>query len=227
MKRRSFLWGLILVLFLLAGIGGGIYYGYQQQNYIASDIAQVKAPTATITAETTGKLDWKVHSGDVVQADEVIGSLSPIPSLTAPSPLLSTSGASDLSGKSPAREIKSPISGTILESLPPAKRITAGGMPLAIVADLSDLHIVAYVDESNIAGVKKGQQVDIHLDAEPGITFKGKVDRIGDRAGNPESGRATTGGTKEVQRVPVYIEADFQDHEVVYGMNAAVKIHKS
>ncbi len=223
MRRRSFLWGLILLLFLLAGIGSGIYYGYQQQNYIMSDIAQVKAPMAILTAEATGKLDWKVHGGEAVKAGEVIGSLTPIPSPSVPSPLLSGAGTSNLSGKSPAQEIKSPISGTVLESLPSSNRITVGGVPLAMVADLSDLHIVAYVDESKITGVKKGQQVDIHLDAEPGITFKGKVDRIGDQAGDLKS---TTSSTKEVQRVPVYIEADFQDHEIVYGMNAAVKIHK-
>ncbi|MFD1426859.1 multidrug resistance efflux pump [Kroppenstedtia sanguinis] len=225
--RRSFVWGSILALFLLAGIGGGIYYGYQQLNYVSSDIAQVSAPSTTITADTTGRLDWKVHSGDVVQADEVIGSLSPIPSLSAaPSPL-SSSGKSNPSGGSPDQEIKSPIRGTILESIPASKGITTGEMPLAMIADLSKLHILAYVDESDIAEVKKGQQAEIHLDAEPGITFQGKVDRIGNQAGKPGSDASSTGSTKEVQRVPVYIDVDFQDHEVVYGMNAVVKIHKS
>ena len=104
MRRRSFLWGLILLLFLLAGIGSGIYYGYQQQNYIMSDIAQVKAPMAILTAEATGKLDWKVHGGEAVKAGEVIGSLTPIPSPSVPSPLLSGAGTSNLSGKSPPRK---------------------------------------------------------------------------------------------------------------------------
>ena len=85
MRRRSFLWGSILVLFLLAGIGGGIYYGYQQLNYISVRHRPGEGTHGHLTADATGKLDWKVHSGDVVQADEVIGSLSPIPSPLCPS----------------------------------------------------------------------------------------------------------------------------------------------
>lgn len=240
--KRSLVLGSIVLLFLLAVMGGGSYYWHLHQSYIVTEIAQVKAPTDIITAESTGMLDWKVRTGDFVKADEVLGSLSPIqPSpLASPLPLsgdnqkkeppIGTSAPGEMTQPAgTSQKIRTPINGSIIRSIPPSEQVTVQGMPLAMVADLSDLYIMAYVDESRIAEVEKGRAVDIRLDADPDTLLKGKVLKIGKKAGDtfPEAAKARSGNhPKEVQRIPVYIEVDFQDHDVALGMNAHVKIHK-
>jgi HlyD family secretion protein len=82
-------------------------------------------------------------------------------------------------------EIFSPITGVIIEKLIEEGQIIAsgisnvsGGTPLAIIADLSRLFIIADVDETDIGSVKLNQNVTLSADAFPGMTFQGKVRRI-------------------------------------------------
>jgi HlyD family secretion protein len=53
-----------------------------------------------------------------------------------------------------------------------------GGASIMVLSDLSHLFILADVDESEIGGVVKDQDVDITADAFPGKRFSGKVIRI-------------------------------------------------
>ena len=82
-------------------------------------------------------------------------------------------------------EIFAPISGVLIEKLVEQGQIissgisnVSGGTPLAAVADMSRLFIIADVDETDIGSVHIGQQVKITADAYPGKTFTGKVRRI-------------------------------------------------
>jgi HlyD family secretion protein len=82
-------------------------------------------------------------------------------------------------------EIFAPISGVILEKMVEVGQIIAsgisnvsGGTALATIADISNLFIVADVDETDIGQVQTGQEVEISADAYPGIIYKGKVIRI-------------------------------------------------
>jgi HlyD family secretion protein len=82
-------------------------------------------------------------------------------------------------------EIFAPITGVIIEKLVEEGQIIAsgisnvsGGTPLAIIADLSRLFILADVDETDIGLVKLNQNVTLSADAFPGMTFQGKVRRI-------------------------------------------------
>lgn len=82
-------------------------------------------------------------------------------------------------------EIYSPISGVLIEKLVEKGQIIAsgittfsGGTPLAKLADMSKLFIVADVDETDIGQVEVGQSVKITTDAYPGKEFSGTVTRI-------------------------------------------------
>jgi HlyD family secretion protein len=64
----------------------------------------------------------------------------------------------------------------------------SGGSADAIdIADMSQLHVDALVDETEIANVKAGQKVELTLDALTGITLTGQVARI-DPAGIIQQG---------------------------------------
>jgi HlyD family secretion protein len=55
---------------------------------------------------------------------------------------------------------------------------TVGGTPVMTVSDLSRIFVLASVDESDIGGVKLGQECHITADAFPRREFSGKVVRI-------------------------------------------------
>jgi HlyD family secretion protein len=65
--------------------------------------------------------------------------------------------------------------GTIISS---AISNVGGGTSVMTVSDMSHIFVLASVDESDIGGVARGQDVDITADAFPGKHFSGKVVRI-------------------------------------------------
>jgi HlyD family secretion protein len=65
--------------------------------------------------------------------------------------------------------------GTIISS---AISNVGGGTSVMTVSDMSHIFVMASVDESDIGGVARGQDVDITADAFPGKHFSGKVVRI-------------------------------------------------
>jgi len=82
-------------------------------------------------------------------------------------------------------EIFAPITGVIIQKLVEEGQIIAsgisnvsGGTPLATIADMSRLFIIADVDETDIGLVKLNQNVTLSADAFPGKTFQGMVRRI-------------------------------------------------
>ena len=82
-------------------------------------------------------------------------------------------------------EIFAPIAGVIIEKLVEEGQIIAsgisnvsGGTPLATIADMSRLFIIADVDETDVGSVQLDQDVTLSADAFPGQTFQGKVRRI-------------------------------------------------
>ncbi len=82
-------------------------------------------------------------------------------------------------------EIFAPITGVLIEKLVEQGQIissgisnVSGGTPLATVADMSRLFVIADVDETDIGSVRLGQPVKITADAYPGKSFPGKVRRI-------------------------------------------------
>lgn len=87
----------------------------------------------------------------------------------------------DVDHLSPIIEVKSPVSGTIIE------QNTAGGEgvrsldntpSLFTVADLSRVWVVCDVYENNLAQVRQGDSVAISLNAYPDKAFKGRISNI-------------------------------------------------
>ncbi len=82
-------------------------------------------------------------------------------------------------------DIFAPISGVIIQKLIEEGQIissgisnVSGGTPLAVIADLSRLFIIADVDETDIGSIHVNQKVSVTADAFYGKEFNGKVLRI-------------------------------------------------
>lgn len=72
--------------------------------------------------------------------------------------------------------VRAPISGNILDnSIVTGQYITSESDPVAIVADLSKVWIVAQVKEKDIRFIHEGNEMDIHISALPGKSVKGIV----------------------------------------------------
>lgn len=78
--------------------------------------------------------------------------------------------------------ITSPIDGIVLSREVEEGQTVNAGMEtptLYIIArDLTDMRVIANVDEADIGGVKEGQRVSFTVDAYPNDTFEGKVTQV-------------------------------------------------
>ncbi|PWU11327.1 MAG: hypothetical protein C5B47_01015 [Verrucomicrobia bacterium] len=89
----------------------------------------------------------------------------------------------------------------------PGNYISSGTQLMALVSD--KVWVVANFKETQLRRIRKGQDVDIHVDAYPNLKLKGKVDSIQAGSGSqfsllpPEN--ATGNFVKVVQRIPVKI----------------------
>ena len=101
---------------------------------------------------------------------------------------------------------------------------TAGQALLSIVSD--DLWVTANYKETALSRMKRGQEVEIDIDAYPDITFHGKVDSVQSGTGSYFSmlpaENATGNYVKVVQRVPVKIvftDDRIKDYLLAPGMS--------
>lgn len=78
--------------------------------------------------------------------------------------------------------ITSPIDGVILsKSVEEGQTVAASfSTPtlFTIAQDLTDMRVIANVDEADIGGVREGQRVSFMVDAYPGETFNGEVTQV-------------------------------------------------
>ncbi len=110
--------------------------------------------------------------------------------------------------------VTAPFTATVTEIGVREGELVGGFTPLATIADLDALEIVAEIDEIDIANVKVGQKVEVRLDAFPGERFAGLLTRLFPAAS------AQRGST-------VYnavVEFDRRDVQVRLGMGANLKI---
>jgi len=135
--------------------------------------------------------------------------------------------ALDLAGLDVKRTVvTAPISGRIAKKNVDRGKYAQPGQTLLAVVDEQDIWIVANFKETQIKGIRKGQPVDIRVDAYPGVLFKGRVDSFQPGTGAvfsllpPEN--ATGNFVKVVQRVAVKIrlnDAQDQAHPLWPGLS--------
>lgn len=115
--------------------------------------------------------------------------------------------------------IYSPIDGVILSREVEEGQTVAAAMStptlFTIAQDLTDMRVIADVDEADIGGVKAGQRVVFTVDAFPNDKFNGKVTQVRQQA--------TT--TSNVVTYEVVISAPNPDLKLMPGLTASVFIY--
>jgi membrane fusion protein (multidrug efflux system) len=106
-------------------------------------------------------------------------------------------------------EVKAPVSGVVSRKSVEVGQVVRAGQPLLALVSLDDVWVTANFKESQLAAIRPGQSVEIHVDAYDDRTYRGCVDSIAAATGArfsllpPEN--ATGNYVKVVQRVPVKI----------------------
>lgn len=95
--------------------------------------------------------------------------------------------------------ITSPIDGVVIDRAVEEGQTVAASFEtptlFTIAADLTQMQVVADVDEADIGGVREGQRVSFTVDAYPDDTFTGKVTQI--RLGSSSESSSSTSTTSE------------------------------
>ncbi|MEI9980315.1 MAG: HlyD family secretion protein [Edaphobacter sp.] len=129
-------------------------------------------------------------------------------------------------------KIYAPTDGVLGEIQAHQGQLIAPGMQLASLVQ-NNLWITANYQETQVARMRVGDPVDIHIDALAGHTFKGQVTEIAPASGSqfallpPDN--ATGNYTKVVQRVPVHISINPESAvgQLRPGFSAEVVVHIS
>ena len=122
--------------------------------------------------------------------------------------------------------ITSPIDGVVISRDVEEGQTVASGFEtptlFTIAADLTQMQVVADVDEADIGDVEEGQRVSFTVDAYPNDVFKGKVTQI--RLGATSSSSSTT-TTTTVVTYEVVISAHNPDLKLKPRLTANITIY--
>lgn len=110
--------------------------------------------------------------------------------------------------------LTAPFTATVTEIGVREGELVGGYTPLATLADLRALEIVAEIDEIDVANVKVGQKVEVRFDAFPGERFAGILTRLFPAASAQRGSTVYT----------AIVEFDRRDFEVRLGMGASLRI---
>ncbi|MED1201516.1 efflux RND transporter periplasmic adaptor subunit [Heyndrickxia acidicola] len=211
MNSRLLITNIIGFVVVAALVVMGIYFYYQNENYVKTDDAVVSADMMQIVSPSSGVLSkWNVSEGDNVSDNTNVGNVA--------------------SGKGSSTSITARMAGKIIKNEAKTNQTVQAGQVLAQEADMDHLYIVANIKENDLKDVKVGNSVDVTVDGDPGTTFDGTVKEIGYATNSVFSvlpDQNSTGNyTKVTQKVPVKISLSQVSDKVLPGMNAEVKISK-
>ena len=123
--------------------------------------------------------------------------------------------------------LTSPIDGVVINRAVEEGQTVASGFEtptlFTIAADLTQMQVVADVDEADIGGVEEGQRVSFTVDAYPNDTFEGTVTQI--RLGEDSSTSSGSSTSSTVVTYEVVISAPNPDLKLKPRLTANVTIY--
>lgn len=213
--RISLFVGLAVLPIILALWLAGFDVSYQLGNYVVSDNGVVQGEVYHASAPASGQVaDLYAEVGDAVEKGQGVANL-----LTAAPPALPFGRTST--------NVRSPVIGTVVHMNVARGQAVTAGQSIATVADLSNLWIVANVEETAFKDVRPGMPVQVKVNALDRL-FPGQVlgivpDLANGQAAAPRALGASA-AARPVAQVPVRIAFDYGDAVVFPGMTATVKI---
>lgn len=124
--------------------------------------------------------------------------------------------------------ITSPINGVVTSRDVEEGQTVASGFEtptlFTIAADLTQMQVVADVDEADIAGIDEGARVTFTVDAYPDDVFEGRVKQVRLGSANSSSSSSTTSSSTTVVTYEVVISADNPDLKLKPRLTANVTI---
>jgi RND family efflux transporter MFP subunit len=198
---------LLLTLLLAAGAGIGFYFVQRGANNFVTDNARVTTTLIAITPTLPGVLErFTVYEGQYVFENEILGWVE-----------------ND-------EAMRSPVDGLVIHTNAVQNQAVSGMEPVAVIADINDIHIFANVEETDIARIEVGQAAFVTIDTFGNRQFTGYVREVGNITAAELTGNAVffnTGGnfTRVTHLIPIRINlVDDIILDNVIGVNARVRI---
>ncbi len=199
-----------LVLAALGMAAITLNFNINRQDWASSDNAELVAPTYPVMAPAAGRIgQWTTQEpGSRVQADAVLGVLQ---------------------GASGNVVLRMPHRGRFVGDYAYLGDLVSQGQEVAMIADLGQAYVLAYVDEGSAGGIRVGQTADMRFASDPSHLVVGHVARIDPAVASivwpvptPTGGQAFS---KSAQWVPVRISLPASSNVARYlGMSASVRI---
>jgi len=209
-SRRKLLLSSIVVVLILALSYIVIHYWHENTYFISTDNAKITGDFIKVTPCASGKLlKLNVKEGDLVSKDQILG-------------YIDTNSA--------AANIRAPISGTIVKVVSHIGDYVSSSQltTLALIVNTKKIYINANIKETKVNKIHPGQAVDVTVDEYAHKKFIGKVESIGQASDAVFAlTQSSTSGTytKVARIIPVKIELNKIDVNLLTGTNAIVKIH--
>ena len=207
--------GLAVLPIILALWLAGFDVSYQLGNYVVSDNGVVQGEVYHASAPAAGQVaDLFADVGDSVEKGQGVANL------------LTAAPAAPPFGRT-STNVRSPALGTIVHMNVARGQAVAAGQSVATIADLSNLWVVANVDETAFKDVRPGMPVEVKINALdryfPGQVIGIVPDLANGQAAAPRAA-VSASAAKPVAQVPVRVAFDYADAVVYPGMTAAIKI---
>jgi multidrug resistance efflux pump len=194
--------------------------------YVSTDNAQLSGQPVQVGAMNAGKVEAIMPGiGANVRKGDVIAQVA-LPSQVGVGqggqPKMGFLGAGDTHV-----DVQAPVDGIVIAEPVAVGATVAAGQPIVSIVDPTALFVNANIEETNIARVRVGQAVSVHVDAL-GADIPGKVEAVTPATAGTFSilpSSNTSGNfTKVTQLVPVRISVNLGNQPMLVGANVEVKI---
>ena len=147
---------LVVAVLSGTGIGAAIWHSL---GFIATDDAKVATTLIPISSNISGVLErFTIYEGRRIQKGEIIGWVE--------------------NGEA----MRSPIDGLVIQTNAVQGQFVSGMEPVAVISDISNLHIQANIEETDIFNIQLGMQAYVMIDTYGNQQFTGYITNIGNVA---------------------------------------------
>jgi multidrug resistance efflux pump len=196
------------------------------QLYVSTDNAQLSGQPVQVGAMNAGRvLAIMPTIGSTVRKGDIVAQVA-LPSQTG----VGQNGQAKmgfLGAGDTQVDVQSPLDGIVIAEPVAVGASVSAGQSIVSIVDPSQLWVNANIEETNIARVRVGQPVTVHIDAL-GADVMGKVEAVTPATAGVFSilpASNTSGNfTKVTQLVPVRVSVNLGNQPLLLGANVEVKI---